>query len=810
MEQPSCMDYAEFRPLMAASANMYLEYIKEKQGYAGKKVISVIEISPVPSNPSDYYFVTTEKVTHADDCQVWINDEYVSSIKILTVMQPRRGMHAIRVCDEKNILHQHPRISPDDVKIVSDLTFLIARLDRFYKAHSFSFQPPAPQELPPLDPKFTEALSEEQLAAVDGVFSSPVSYVSGAPGTGKTRMVLSRCVLRYILNGKRVFLLAPTNNAVEQMLRSILPIFQECGVDLECVYRLGTSSEEFATQYPQVVGDTVLETLKSDLSQQQRILESELASAKKALDIQKEKQNRYQNCKAAHEAIVELFPQLPKQKQQATKERSAKRKASKSMDAIKEEHTALFARRDAVLSKISTYDKIIAQNEAQIERLRHRFWRRKQREQLLQENKDLLVQSLDLQAECNSIAAEISAVVGRYSLAESEYQEACERVTAAESECGETLKKIRQFSNCDAEYSALITTALRSSAKQPLKQAESFLFSLEADCQGMDTSSVDSLQAELDDISQQLSGINASAKLQQRKKALVLAGTIDSSLESLVPATPSEFTVPVAHVFLDEAGYTSLARGMAAFSCGVPVTFLGDHKQLPPVCEMNRIDQVHAPVCLWALSVAYFSELAYAPFDDLYLYAFCRSSGPSFSQVTYLELNTSYRFGSPLANILARRIYSPRFRGIEGAPFDVVVLNAPESFGALPHTSQSEATAIYAYLKRNPTEDVAILTPYRNQLRLLQHTLPRSYRDSILTVHRSQGREWDTVILSVTDTKSPYFTNSSIPIGRSVLNTAISRAKKKLVIACDAAIWSTHPDQMICELIQYAKTLNEP
>lgn len=806
MEKPPCMSYAEFRPLLSASADMYLEYIKEKKGYAGKKVISVTDISPAsPDFPSNYYFVTSEKVTHPDYCQVWVNDEYISSIKILTVMHPRKGVHAIRVCDEDNYLRQFPRLTADSIKIVSDLSFLISRLDRFYARHSFSFQPPAPQELPPLDAKYTAPLSDEQLHAVNGVCSSPVSYVSGAPGTGKTRMVLSRCVLRYILNGKRVFLLAPTNNAIEQMLRSILPILKESGVDLRIAYRIGTSSEEFASEYPQVVGDTVLETLKSDLEQQRRVLESELKAVQKHMRDQLREQYRYRTCKSAHDRIAVLFEQLEDQKEIASNERSAHLAASKNLKAKEAEHASAVGRLDAAKAKLRACERLISQNNLLIERLRYRFWRRKQRDKLLLETKELLAQSLQFQSECQTLSEELSAAVKNLTQAKEDHESAQSRVTEAEDRSAATVKEIRSEANCDEKYRLLVANALCSSSKHPLSEVEQYISDLEANCQITSVKSVDSIQSELGEVLRQLNEISASSKLQQKKKALVLAGTIDASLDSLIPDDEAEPAIPVSHVFLDEAGYTSLARGMAAFACGAPVTFLGDHRQLPPVCEMNSIDPAHAPVCLWALSVAYFSELVYSPFDSLYYGTFRKKSEPSFSCVTYFELNTSYRFGSLLADILAKYIYSDHFSGVDGAPFEILALDAPEYSGTLPRTNQSEANAIFAYLKNNPNEDFVILTPYRNQLKLIQRTLPRQYRDSILTVHRSQGREWDTVILSVTDARSPYFVNSSIPIGRSVLNTAISRAKRRLVLVCDAAIWASHDDQMISELLKCTK-----
>ena len=72
-----------------------------------------------------------------------------------------------------------------------------------------------------------------------------------------------------------------------------------------------------------------------------------------------------------------------------------------------------------------------------------------------------------------------------------------------------------------------------------------------------------------------------------------------------------------------------------------------------------------------------------------------------------------------------------------------------------------------------------------------------------MTVHKSQGREWDTVILSVVDTTNFYFTNTNKDNtnGKQVMNTAVSRARKRLVVVCDKAVWEKQTDQLIHDLI---------
>jgi len=90
---------------------------------------------------------------------------------------------------------------------------------------------------------------------------------------------------------------------------------------------------------------------------------------------------------------------------------------------------------------------------------------------------------------------------------------------------------------------------------------------------------------------------------------------------------------------------------------------------------------------------------------------------------------------------------------------------------------------------------------------MLNKHLPQERNEfKILTVHGSQGREWDTVILSVVDTNDKWFVDSrkSISKGLNLINTAVSRAKKNLIIVCDVDYWSNQYGQLITELY-YAK-----
>ena len=95
--------------------------------------------------------------------------------------------------------------------------------------------------------------------------------------------------------------------------------------------------------------------------------------------------------------------------------------------------------------------------------------------------------------------------------------------------------------------------------------------------------------------------------------------------------------------------------------------------------------------------------------------------------------------------------------------------------------------------------DCMVLTPYRKQK-----------TEYGLTVHKSQGEEYDVVVFSpgrVYNEKGGHFVESTNFQGASLLNTAISRAKRVLVIVTDRCKWENAPNQLIAQLIDNAQSV---
>ena len=142
--------------------------------------------------------------------------------------------------------------------------------------------------------------------------------------------------------------------------------------------------------------------------------------------------------------------------------------------------------------------------------------------------------------------------------------------------------------------------------------------------------------------------------------------------------------------------------------------------------------------------------------------------------------------------------------------FVIEVLDAKRVPGALKRQNSAEIEAISERIAYLATDDYAILTPYRNQVALIGQMLQEERKaERIMTVHASQGREWDTVFLSIVDTSDMYFTNSKRTElgGLQIINTAVSRAKRRLIIACDKQFWTQQRGQLIRELVLISDSL---
>ena len=143
------------------------------------------------------------------------------------------------------------------LRLFSDLKFLVKNVEEFFENFGDRLKLPTYIEssVIPIIP----TLSDEQNQALKVVLSEPLSYVWGPPGTGKTQKVLFEAILHYMRQGKRVAVVTTTNNALEQVLITLIKQFDTLGLDRSSILRLGTPTMGYMNAYWQTCDPSLLQ-----------------------------------------------------------------------------------------------------------------------------------------------------------------------------------------------------------------------------------------------------------------------------------------------------------------------------------------------------------------------------------------------------------------------------------------------------------------------------------------------------------------------------------------------------------------------
>ena len=675
-----------------------------------------------------------------------------------------------------------------DIFVVSDLTFLIRKTEDWYRIYGQRLSIPSPPIEEPSDVKLPISLSEGQMDARSLAMSAPMSYIWGAPGTGKTRVVLASCLYQYIVNKRRVLLAAPTNNALDQSLIAVLDVLTAAGIPTSSVVRFGSPTSRLLEKYPEIC-PSAEETYAAEKESRRNILKSVISNKVKIA-------NNYE----LQGKLRILFDKL-----------QDKMAEEKRMKAIKRELKEKKAELKALESQISDKMRSCSLYSSQIHYLSEsifRFFHRKRIASLKNMLNSKTGDMVALGLEKNKCEKAIGILEEELESIEPNGLNACEDQIIS------LIRPVPYLFPLLGGRSALASAYTREQINSLIEKRISKL--QEKIPETFLDSDLAVLQEELSAIEAELEHISNKNSSGADKSIYLCAATVDTCISSLPPDLYS-----FEHVFMDEAGYCSLAKGSILLGYGTPLTLLGDHMQLPPICEVDELDLLkhHSGklkyVSYWTQSALHIEECANLSPNEIATRYFS-GIDPDFTLLKKTELLKTYRFGATLAKILAAEVYTPNFSGNEDVKTELFLVDSPPGgFKSAHRVSQSEVWNIVRLSERllSQGSDFAILTPYRAQLKELSKRLPALVQkkdekeERILTVHASQGREWDTVILSVVDNSEnpPWFTDSTNQKsrGKQIINTAISRARKRLILVCEADFWySRRSSQLIGRLIE--------
>lgn len=675
-----------------------------------------------------------------------------------------------------------------DWVIVSDLKFLIERVKQWYQLNGKDLK--IPEKASTLNPPKSELFfeddipSEEQQKALGNIFANPLSYIWGAPGTGKTQFVLSYSILHYLANNKKVAIVAPTNHALEQIYRGVIKMTDKAGIDRDQILRLGGPSKKFADDYPEVCEIIGLENQLKQINKQIGILENILG-----ID---EFSNEEKHLRSALNVIQEITDYTP---------RIAK---------IEDQYQQRLKQIDEANIKVAGHELKLRNLQKEQDILR------KKRESFLYGIAKAFGKKRNYTREIDKLMwdeATVGVDLKKAILNKEEAVEKTKQNRNLRNELETSIYKLHQSLINELSKSEVEKNDKSSDIVAVKTQIENRLNTIENERPVIETLAEEyqhiekgAIQANYEKLKEERSRLANYSTEQRLKNVSIVGATLDTYLYRF-----KEEKLNVHHIFLDEAGYSNIIKALTLFNQNVPVSFLGDHMQLPPVCEISKRDiqkeESFRPVMVWDQSAIFLEDLFEQNDLNTIVNRYLNNSIASFNLLKKANLTGTFRFGNSLSSVLQKFVYPEGFSSKREDETEIIIYDVrnPPHHRNGTRKNLSEVNAITSLIKSNfaPDDSVAVLAPYSAQVRAIGTELPAYLQNNkVLTVHKSQGQEWETVIYSVCDIgngKTPWFTDSqnNMSNGLNNINTAISRTKKTLIIVCDAFAWKSREGQLI-------------
>lgn len=276
---------------------------------------------------------------------------------------------------------------------------------------------------------------------------------------------------------------------------------------------------------------------------------------------------------------------------------------------------------------------------------------------------------------------------------------------------------------------------------------------------------------------------NPSALLEEYPVVLSTTFSSKSSLNNVV----------YDYIIIDEASQVDVVTGALALSCAKNAVIVGDIKQLPNVITNDA--RIISEQILKKHNI---------PISYSYNKSFLQSVIESIENVPQTLLKEHYRCHPKIINFCNQKFYDGQLviMTYDNSEDDVLkVIKTVEGNHERDHYNQREIDVIkYEVIPKyvNYKNDIGIITPYRAQVNSILNDINDIEVD---TVHKFQGREKDTIIISTVDDQISEFVDNPY-----LLNVAVSRAKKQLVIVVSGN--KQKRDSNIDDLINYIKYNN--
>ena len=247
------------------------------------------------------------------------------------------------------------------------------------------------------------------------------------------------------------------------------------------------------------------------------------------------------------------------------------------------------------------------------------------------------------------------------------------------------------------------------------------------------------------------------------------------------------------YLVMDEASQVNITEGALSVAAARNAVIVGDLKQLPNVVTENEIpfyqEAFHASGLQGGYSYVGNSFLSS-------LLEVCKG-------VPETLLKEHYRCHPKIIGFCNERFYGGNLIVMtedHGEDDVIKLLLTPKGFFRRGNSNRRQREVLVEYIEKElgkediAADDLAIISPYRKQVEDIRE---ETGLDSD-TVHKFQGREKDTVAITLVDDVAGDFSDNP-----NLLNVAISRAKKHLIVVASA---NEQPDDSnIAALIAYAR-----
>ena len=234
-------------------------------------------------------------------------------------------------------------------------------------------------------------------------------------------------------------------------------------------------------------------------------------------------------------------------------------------------------------------------------------------------------------------------------------------------------------------------------------------------------------------------------------------------------SSTSSLKIVYDYVIMDEASQVDIATGALALSCAKNAVIVGDTKQLPNVVTEDVEEQAQKIFTDFHMGEGY-----------QYTKSFLQSVLDVMPNVEETLLREHYRCHPKIINFCNQKFYRGELIIMTEDKGEKDVLSVKKTVPgnhARNRYSQRQIDVIrYEIIPEYVmnVKEIGIIAPYKNQVKALE----KEFKDiEAATVHKFQGREKDTIIISTVDDEITDFADDPY-----LINVAVSRAKKKLML----------------------------